>query len=65
MNRFVHVMMAMALLSVAAVRDSRSAEIAEAVPADVMVYAEMGEEPAQALLLCYRQRRWYLEGIYE
>ncbi|ODQ84889.1 DNA polymerase Y family protein [Mycolicibacterium holsaticum] len=22
-------------------------------------------EPAQALLLCYRQRRWYLEGIYE
>jgi len=50
MNRFVHVMMAMALLSVAAVRDARSAEIAEAVPADVMVYAEMGEEPAQALL---------------
>jgi protein ImuB len=22
-------------------------------------------EPAQALLLCYRQRRWYVEGIYE
>jgi protein ImuB len=21
--------------------------------------------PAQALLLCYRQRRWYVEGIYE
>jgi len=23
------------------------------------------EERPQALLLCYRQRRWYLEGIYE
>jgi protein ImuB len=22
-------------------------------------------DPAQALLLCYRQRRWYVEGIYE
>jgi protein ImuB len=22
-------------------------------------------QPAQALLLCYRQRRWYVEGIYE
>jgi protein ImuB len=22
-------------------------------------------EPGQALLLCYRQRRWYIEGIYE
>jgi protein ImuB len=22
-------------------------------------------DPGQALLLCYRQRRWYLEGIYE
>ncbi len=21
--------------------------------------------PAQALLLCYRQRRWYIEGVYE
>jgi protein ImuB len=24
-----------------------------------------GDERPQALLLCYRQRRWYLEGIYE
>lgn len=23
------------------------------------------EQPGAALLLCYRQRRWYLEGIYE
>jgi protein ImuB len=24
-----------------------------------------GDESARAMLLCYRQRRWYLEGIYE
>lgn len=23
------------------------------------------DEPGTALLLCYRQRRWYLEGVYE
>jgi protein ImuB len=23
------------------------------------------DERSQALLLCYRQRRWYVEGIYE
>ncbi|PQM44199.1 hypothetical protein C1Y40_05641 [Mycobacterium talmoniae] len=22
-------------------------------------------DPGSALLLCYRQRRWYLEGVYE
>jgi protein ImuB len=22
-------------------------------------------DPGIAMLLCYRQRRWYLEGIYE
>jgi protein ImuB len=22
-------------------------------------------DPAVALLLCYRQHRWYVEGIYE
>jgi protein ImuB len=26
---------------------------------------EQNPRPAQALLLCYRQRRWYVEGIYE
>jgi protein ImuB len=26
---------------------------------------EQNGSPGQALLLCYRQRRWYLEGIYE
>ena len=26
---------------------------------------EQGGSPGRALLLCYRQRRWYLEGIYE
>ncbi|MCV7368019.1 DNA polymerase Y family protein [Mycolicibacterium duvalii] len=25
----------------------------------------VGADPPQALLLCYRQRRWYLEGVYE
>jgi protein ImuB len=25
----------------------------------------LGADPAQALLLCYRRRRWYLEGVYE
>lgn len=25
----------------------------------------IGQEPGTALLLCYRQRRWYLEGVYE
>jgi protein ImuB len=24
-----------------------------------------GSDPGAALLLCYRQRRWYLEGVYE
>ena len=24
-----------------------------------------GSDPGVAFLLCYRQRRWYLEGIYE
>lgn len=25
----------------------------------------VGSDPAQALLLCFRQRRWYVEGVYE
>lgn len=25
----------------------------------------LGGEPPRALLLCYRQRRWYVEGVYE
>ncbi|MEV3901395.1 DNA polymerase Y family protein [Mycobacterium sp. NPDC050551] len=25
----------------------------------------IGGEPEKALLLCYRQRRWYVEGVYE
>ncbi|UXA19124.1 DNA polymerase Y family protein [Mycobacterium sp. SMC-4] len=32
-----------------------------AVRAQVLI----GADPPQALLLCYRQRRWYLEGAYE
>ncbi|MCI4676906.1 DNA polymerase Y family protein [Candidatus Mycolicibacterium alkanivorans] len=31
----------------------------------VLVGNRSDEEPGTALLLCYRQRRWYLEGVYE
>ncbi|WP_244602193.1 hypothetical protein, partial [Mycolicibacterium sp. NCC-Tsukiji] len=24
-----------------------------------------GDGESRALLLCYRQRRWYVEGVYE
>ncbi|MGO9069332.1 DNA polymerase Y family protein [Mycobacterium sp.] len=33
--------------------------------AQVLLEGERGSDPGTALLLCYRQRRWYLEGIYE
>ena len=33
--------------------------------ARAQVLLEQSDSPGQALLLCYRQRRWYLEGIYE
>src|SRR5689334_24684726 len=31
----------------------------------VLLEGERPADPGTALLLCYRQRRWYLEGIYE
>ncbi|WIM90470.1 DNA polymerase Y family protein [Candidatus Mycobacterium wuenschmannii] len=31
----------------------------------VLLQGERSSDPGTALLLCYRQRRWYLEGIYE
>ncbi|MDT5166297.1 MAG: protein ImuB, partial [Mycobacterium sp.] len=31
----------------------------------VLLEGERPSDPGPALLLCYRQRRWYLEGIYE
>src|ERR1700742_2174543 len=31
----------------------------------VLLEGERASDPGTALLLCYRQRRWYLEGIYE
>jgi protein ImuB len=31
----------------------------------VLLEGEWASDPGVALLLCYRQRRWYLEGIYE
>jgi protein ImuB len=33
--------------------------------AQVMLHGGRRSDPGTALLLCYRQRRWYLEGIYE
>lgn len=33
--------------------------------ARAQVLLERRSEPGPAMLLCYRQRRWYLEGIYE
>jgi protein ImuB len=31
----------------------------------VLLEGERSSDTGTALLLCYRQRRWYLEGIYE
>jgi protein ImuB len=33
--------------------------------ARAQILLDGGDERSQALLLCYRQRRWYVEGIYE
>jgi protein ImuB len=33
--------------------------------AQVLLEGGHGSDPGTALLLCYRQRRWYLEGTYE
>ncbi|MFY9763694.1 MAG: DNA polymerase Y family protein, partial [Mycobacterium sp.] len=33
--------------------------------AQVLLEGGQASDPGTALLLCYRQRRWYLEGIYE
>ena len=33
--------------------------------AQVLLEGEQAADPGTALLLCYRQRRWYLEGVYE
>ena len=39
--------------------------IGRTVRAQVLLAGEPGSDPGRALLLCYRQRRWYLEGSYE
>jgi protein ImuB len=31
----------------------------------VLLAGKGAADPGTALLLCYRQRRWYLEGIYD
>jgi protein ImuB len=31
----------------------------------VLLAGRRAADPGTAMLLCYRQRRWYLEGIYE
>lgn len=33
--------------------------------AQVLLGGDEARDPVQALLLCYRQRRWYLEGVYD
>jgi protein ImuB len=45
--------------SSADVRSGRTAR------AQVLLGSDRDRAPVQALLLCYRQRRWYVEGIYE
>ncbi|MCB0948860.1 MAG: DNA polymerase Y family protein, partial [Mycobacterium sp.] len=42
--------------------DARSGRTARA---QVLLDGDRDQNPVQALLLCYRQRRWYLEGIYD
>ena len=41
------------------VRSGRTARV------QVLLDGEGGDGAGQALLLCYRQRRWYVEGVYE
>jgi protein ImuB len=43
----------------------RTARVQVLLDTDERSREEQGGNPGQALLLCYRQRRWYLEGIYE
>ena len=42
--------------------DARSGRTARA---QVLLGGVQAGDPVQALLLCYRQRRWYLEGVYD
>jgi protein ImuB len=41
--------------------DPEHARIGRTARAQVLIDGE----PPQALLLCYRQRQWHLEGVYE
>jgi protein ImuB len=45
--------------------DPGQAKAGRTARAQVLVNGDLAGDPAQALLLCYRQRRWYVEGIYE
>ena len=45
--------------------DSAAAGSGRTARAQVLLGSDQAQEPVQALLLCYRQRRWYLEGVYE
>jgi protein ImuB len=44
--------------------DSEQAKTGRTARMQVLL-GDDGDESARAMLLCYRQRRWYLEGIYE
>jgi len=45
--------------------DSADAGSGRTARAQVLLGSDQARDPVQALLLCYRQRRWYLEGVYE
>jgi protein ImuB len=45
--------------------DSDRAGGSRTARAQVLLHGGGRSDPGTALLLCYRQRRWYLEGIYE
>jgi protein ImuB len=45
--------------------DPGQAKAGRTARVQVLVNGDLAGDPAQALLLCYRQRRWYVEGIYE
>lgn len=45
--------------------DSADARSGRTARAQVLLDSDTAQDPVRALLLCYRQRRWYLEGAYE
>lgn len=46
-------------------RSPGSSRTGHTARAQVLLEPADSADPAKALLLCYRQRRWYVEGVYE